>query len=145
MNRNLFGKFFFVIFIVAWSLWSTYPPQARNLIDVFQERAFTRGDSNAVATVTAIVAEARKLDEASPSRTFANLRQATSTNDLTRFFPAYKVTGEADTTRAILQRLQQEAPGKIKLGLDLQGGTSFVVRMKPREQTDTNSVSRVQE
>src|SRR5947208_13532644 len=141
MNRNLFWKFFFVSFVVAWSLWSIYPPEARNLIDVFQERAVTHGDTNTIATLKAIVEEARKRDKANPNRTFANLREAIGTNDIQRLFPVMKVTEEKDPDRAILQKLQQESAGKIKLGLDLQGGTSFLVRIKPREETSTNTVA----
>src|SRR5262245_23623425 len=137
MNRNLFWRFFFVVFILAWAAWSIYPPQARNLIDVFQEMAVTRGDTNAVATLRAIVAEARKLDQENPTRTFSNLRQAIGTNDITHFFPGIKVAGEKDPVRTVLQKLQQESAGKIKLGLDLQGGTSFLVRVKPRSETTT--------
>jgi SecD/SecF fusion protein len=140
MNRNLFWKFFFVVFVVAWSVWSVYPPQATNLIDVFQEKAVTRGDTNAIATLRGIVDEARKLDKANPTRTFANLRQAIGSNDVTSMFPAVKATSESDPNRAILQKLQQQSSGKIKLGLDLQGGTSFLVKMKPRDEGSTNVV-----
>ena len=38
----------------------------------------------------------------------------------------------------ILNQLQRDASGKIKLGLDLQGGTSFLVEM------DTNSLADVE-
>src|SRR5262245_8834669 len=141
MNRNLFWRFFFVVLIVAWAAWYTYPPQARNLIDVFEEKAVTRGETNALTTLRAIVAEARKLDRENPTRTFANLRQAIGTNEITHFFPAIKVPGEKDPARAVLQKLQQKSAGQIKLGLDLQGGTSFLVRVKPRNETTTNDVA----
>src|SRR5439155_10037571 len=36
-----------------------------------------------------------------------------------------------------LNRLQREAAGKIKLGIDLQGGTSFLVRMSTNELAQT--------
>jgi SecD/SecF fusion protein len=40
-----------------------------------------------------------------------------------------------------LNRLQREVAGKIKLGLDLQGGTSFLVEMDMSKLTDTNEAS----
>ena len=40
-----------------------------------------------------------------------------------------------DPTTFILNRLQRDAAGKIKLGLDLQGGTAFLVEM------DTNALA----
>jgi len=144
MNRNLFWKFFFVVFIVAWAAWSIYPPQPRNLIEVFEETAVTRLNTNDVGTVRAITTEARRLEQENPNRTFANLRQAIGTNEITHLFPAMKVVGEKDPARAVLQRLQQQSAGKIKLGLDLQGGTSFLVRVKPRTESTTNDVAAVE-
>ena len=37
--------------------------------------------------------------------------------------------------RVFLNRLQREAAGKIRLGLDLQGGTSFLVSMETNNLT----------
>ncbi|MBI3878075.1 MAG: protein translocase subunit SecD, partial [Verrucomicrobia bacterium] len=92
-----------------------------------------------------IVERARKLQAAKPENTFGNLIEAASTNDLTRYFP-YKVKGEKNPNLAILYRLQREASGHVKLGLDLQGGVSFLVRMDiTRLQVDqgkTNVVER---
>ena len=38
--------------------------------------------------------------------------------------------------RAFLAKIQKEARGKVKLGLDLRGGTQFVVQVKPKEDPD---------
>lgn len=55
--------------------------------------------------------------------------QAIGTNDVLRYFPFVKLGEETDPTRAVLNRLQRDAAGQIKLGLDLRGGTSFLVSM----------------
>lgn len=120
MNRNHFWKLVLILLVLTWSVAEFYPPKNRNLIDVFQEQAIHR-DTN----FTAIVARAREMDKARPNQPFNNLREAVGTNDITHYFP-YKIA-DTDPTRAILNRVQQKAAGKIKLGLDLQGGTSFVV------------------
>lgn len=138
-------RFLFVVFVVAWACWSVYPPQAPNLIDVFEERAVTRGDTNAAALRLAIVQEARRRDAANPTRTFLNLREAMGTNDVLAMFPGIKVEEQAEPNRALLHKLQQQSAGKIKLGLDLQGGTSFMMRMKPQEVAGTNEVRNVEE
>jgi SecD/SecF fusion protein len=144
MNRNLFWRFSFVVFVVAWALWSFYPPSSRNLVDVFQEQAVLRGDTNALATIRSIVDEARRRDQTNATRSYQNLREAIGTNDIVRFFPRFKVSEDLDPTRSILQKLQREAAGKIKLGLDLQGGTSFLVQLKPvTKDPDTNQVAQV--
>jgi SecD/SecF fusion protein len=136
MNRNLFWKFLFVVFVVFWSAWEIYPPRSRNLIDEFDRRAVVNRDTN----VTAIVQEARRLQGDNPDRAFISLREAIGTNDITKYFAGIPVAGESDPTRAILHRLQQDAAGKIKLGLDLQGGTSFLVALKTPDGT-TNDVT----
>lgn len=146
MNRsNLTWRFLFVVFVVAWALWSIYPPQSPNLIDVFEERAVTRGDTNLVALRQAIVEDARRRDAASPTRTFLNLREAIGTNDVLALFPGIKVADHAEPNRALLHKLQEQSAGKIKLGLDLQGGTSFLMQLKPPDESGTNEVRRAEE
>ncbi len=132
MNRNNFWKFLFVVFVVLWALWSLNPPQGRNLIAEFQSRASNR-DTN----FTALVEQARKLEQDKPGRTFGNLFDAIGTTNIACYFPAIKAPADATATRVILNRLQRDAAGKIKLGLDLQGGTSFLVGL------DTNKISGV--
>ena len=121
MQRNNFWRTVLVLFVTLWSIYELYPPTDRNLIDVLEARA-TKKD----AAFNAIVTKARELDKAAPERNFANLRDAIGTNSLTNFI-AFSTAGEKDPNRAILNRLQREASGKIKLGLDLRGGTSFLV------------------
>ncbi len=139
MNRNLLWKFFFVVFVTFWALWELYPPTARNLIDEFEYRATAR-DTN----LTAIVQQARTLERTNPDLAFQQLRQSIGTNDITRYFPSISIKTEKDPTLAILHRLQRDAAGKIKLGLDLQGGTSFVVSMDT-SRIDTNRLDQFEE
>ena len=129
MNRNNTWKWLLVAFVLAWSLHELYPPTGRDLVEVFEEKSASR-DTN----FAAIVQQARKLQGTAPQPSFANLRDAVGTNDLTRYFD-YKLAGESEPSRAILNRLQREAAGRLKLGLDLQGGSSFLVAL------DTNKLS----
>jgi SecD/SecF fusion protein len=119
-------RFLLTLFVVAWALYELYPPTPRNLIDVFEKRVeFT--DTN----FTAIVQRARELEQQRSNQTFFNLLAAVGTNDLTRYFPSLADEEDTDPNRAILNRLQQKAAGRIKLGLDLQGGTAFLVQLDP--------------
>ncbi|HEV8542414.1 MAG TPA: protein translocase subunit SecD, partial [Verrucomicrobiae bacterium] len=130
---------FFVFLLLGWALYSIYPPSSRNLVDEFTENAANR-DTN----LTTIVTRARELDKTRPQRDFGNLRQAIGTNDITKYFPQYKLTqNEPQPTRAILNRLQRDASGKVHLGLDLQGGTAFVMKLQnpQRESSETNAPS----
>src|SRR5256885_14588318 len=130
MNRNNLWRFVLVISVLVWSLYEIYPPRGRDLLQVFTEKAVNR-DTN----FTAMVSKARELQKAAPKKSYENLRDAIGTNDLTRYFPFYEAKAESHPNTYILNQLQREAAGRIRLGLDLQGGTSFLVRM------DTNKLS----
>jgi SecD/SecF fusion protein len=134
MNRNKFWKFVFVVLIVTWALYEIYPPRSRDLVEHFATRA-ARPD----ATLTEILERARAMQAERPDRDYGNLQDAIGTNDITYYFPFFDTTGELNPNQAILNRLQREAAGKIKLGLDLRGGTSFLMQM------DTNRLEDVQD
>src|SRR3989454_1951774 len=129
MNRNNVWRFVFVVSVIVWSLFELYPPRGRDLVQVFREKAVNRGDTN----FTAIVQKAVMLEKAAPDKPYENLKEAIGTNDITKFFPFYEAKTEAQPTSYILNRLQREAAGRIRLGLDLQGGTSFLVEMKTNQ------------
>lgn len=136
MNRNNFGRFIIVLLILVWSLYNLYPPSARDLVKYFSERAVGRD-----ATFAQIVEQARALQKTKPGQEYEVLRAAIGTNDITRYFPFYRATDEIEPTKFVLNRLQREAAGRIRLGLDLQGGTSFLVKMDTSALTNTSDAS----
>ena len=118
-----FQRLAIILLATTWALFELYPPKGRDLIEVFQEKAIKRD-----ATFEKMVADARKLRGDRAELGFDSLRQASTNVALTNYFPTPR--GEyRDLNRAILNKLQREAAGKIKLGLDLQGGTQFLVEM----------------
>jgi SecD/SecF fusion protein len=124
MNRSLLWRFLLIVFVVGWATYSMYPWKSRPLAEVFQENAQKRD-----ATLTAILTRFNELQKANPQNEYGNLIQAIGTNDITKYFD-YNVSGKKDPTRAILNEIQKDAASKIKLGLDLQGGSSFLVRLE---------------
>jgi len=124
MNRSHLWKFLLVVFIVSWAATSMWPPKSRPLFEVFQENILKRDQvySNVVARYT-------ELQKANPQAEFRNLRDAIGTNDISGHFEI-DTKGEKDPNNAILIELQKKAAGKIKLGLDLQGGSSFLVQLE---------------
>lgn len=127
MNRSHLWKFLFVAFVVFWSVTEIWPPKAANLVTKFDELAINV-DTN---TYKGILDRARALEAQFPNRSYSNLVAAIGTNDIRRYFPTnfVKLTGERNPTKAILNGVQREAAGKFKLGLDLQGGTAFLLEM----------------
>jgi SecD/SecF fusion protein len=130
MKKNDFWKFILVAFIVCWSFYEMYPPTSRDLVKEFEARAGNRD-----ATFAGIVAQVEPLQKARPDREFANLQEAIGTNNIQPYFPFVDAKNELYPNTFILNQLQRDASGKIKLGLDLQGGTSFLVEM------DTNKLA----
>src|SRR5688572_19918262 len=138
MNQNNFWKWALIFFVLGWALYEIYPPQSKALLDQFNESAASR-DTN----FTAIITKARQLETERPTRAFQNLVDAIGTNDLRKYFPGFRIAeNDPRPNRTILNRLQREAAGNVKLGLDLQGGTAFMVRLQNPEPvvdpTDTN-------
>lgn len=126
-----------VVLLVAMALYYLVPPGGRNLIDVFSEAAVVEADQ--VEQLESIVTKAKELEQSNNREdlanvTFNNLSSAIGETDITGWFsPKIKVPGtEPNATRYILSRLQKDAAGKLKLGLDLQGGMSFLVEVGKR-------------
>ncbi len=128
-NNNLW-KFLFVVFLIGWSFFQMYPPRPRDLVKEFQSQAM-KSD----ATFSNILARVDALQKTGTNSEFATLRAAIGTNDIQPYFNFAGAADALDPTTFILNRLQRDAAGKIKLGLDLQGGTAFLVSM------DTNALA----
>lgn len=126
-----------IALLVAWSIYEIYPPTSQNLITVFQDSA---DPAKIDAAFSNIVVRAEALQKANPDphEQFADLLHATGTNDLRPYFPDFDVNAEQNPTYSILNQVQRKAAGKIKLGLDLQGGTQFLVSL------DTNHLTAVE-
>lgn len=138
MNKNDRWKFILVLAIVLWALYQIYPPTSQDLIQQFASRAEVTD-----ATFTNIVQKAQAFQQANTNITgFAALTKAIDTNDIQSYFPFINARGATHPTTFILNQLQRDASGKIKLGLDLQGGTSFLVEMQTNIITETNEVNR---
>jgi len=143
MSRNNPWVILFVVLIICWSFYEMYPPTSRSLVQEFEMRAMNQ-DTN----FTAIVDRVKPLQQAHPEREFANLLEAIGTNNIAPYFPFYDAKNQVHPDTFILNQLQRDAAGKIKLGLDLQGGTSFLVEMDTNRlvyvETTTNNLGVVE-
>ncbi len=136
MRRNNFGRFILVICIVLWALYEVYPPTSRDLLQEFARRAEYKD-----AAFTNILERVALLQKAGTNTEFACLQAASATNDLSHYFTFISAKDQLYPNTFILNQLQRDASGRIKLGLDLQGGTSFLVEMDTNVlYADTNSV-----
>jgi SecD/SecF fusion protein len=132
-NNNL-GRFLLVIAIVLWALFETYPLTSRDLVEQFTDRATAKD-----AAFQGIVTRVNALEAQKPGLEFEHLLQAIGTNDITPYFTFVVAKDQPHPTTFILNQLQRDAAGSIKLGIDLQGGTSFTVEM------ETNALAKPQD
>ncbi|HEY1662695.1 MAG TPA: protein translocase subunit SecD [Verrucomicrobiae bacterium] len=138
-NRTFW--FIALLVLLAWAAVEVYPPTARDLVQEFSRRAV-----NQDATFTNILQETSALQNTATNSEFANLAAAIGTNDIENYFPSIsEATNQSAPTIYILNQIQRDATGKIKLGLDLQGGTAFLVGMKTNTSAFTNSANSDQE
>ncbi len=142
MKRNNVGRVIIVALVLVWALIEAYPPTSRNLIEVFRTRAIVRptepGFSNILARVDALQLEKDRADEP-----YNTLVDAIGTNDIVPYFPFPEATNELHPNRYVLNQLQRSAAGRIHLGIDLQGGTSFLLRMQTNSlQTGAGGLSQ---
>src|SRR5438067_3540378 len=113
MIRNNLSRFVLVVLVLVWSVYEIYPPTARDLLQVFRKRAVNNRD----ATFPVILQKAQQLQRAMPDKPYDNLREAIGTNDITRYFPFYEAKDKSHPTEFVLNALQREAAGRIRLGL----------------------------
>jgi SecD/SecF fusion protein len=142
MRQNNFWRAVIVALVVLWSLYEIYPPTSRDLMQEFESRA-----GNQDAAFTNILQRLQPLLQAGTNSEFANLQAAIGTNDIRPYFRFINASNEVHPAVFILNRLQRDAAGKIRLGLDLQGGTSFLLEMDTNylayPVTTTNSSGNV--
>ena len=133
MNKNNnMGRFILVAVIILWALFEVMPPTATDLVKSFATRAEKQD-----AAFKNILDQTAQLVLAGTNE-FTALQLATGTNDLQKYFPFIGAQNQVHPNLFILNRLQRDAAGKIKLGLDLQGGTSFLVEMDTTKLANTN-------
>jgi SecD/SecF fusion protein len=142
-NNNL-GRFILVLVIIAWAFIEIYPPTSGDLIQAFATRSQNRD-----ATFTNILERAASLQKAGTNNEFLALQFATGTNELKKYFPFIGgVDQQLQPNTYILNRLQRDIAGQIKLGIDLQGGTEFLVEVDTSKlgeiETRTNSAGQIE-
>jgi len=141
MKRNNLTRLIIVILLVVWSLYEIYPPTGRDLVEWFGARAHNKD-----ADFSKILTQAQTMEKTNAARAYGNLQDAIGTNDIIHYFPSFDAQEDPHPTEYILNRLQREAAGKVHLGLDLQGGISFTMRMNTNAlmeaQSNTNKVFR---
>ncbi|MCX6909583.1 MAG: protein translocase subunit SecD [Verrucomicrobia bacterium] len=127
MQQSIIKRIILILAIVAASLYALWPPTDQNLIATFEKTATQKDE--AFAKLMEVV---RKAQAAQPERAYANLRSQVEEQkiDLTKYFPHFAKKDSKTPNLDILARVQKLNAGKLRLGLDLKGGTSFLVELE---------------
>ncbi len=132
MKRNNLARFLFLLLILIWAGTEMTPlwDQPGKLIEEFS-KAKDRDEA-----FDKVVADAKASHKENDSNEFGTLYDAVEASGLalTNYFPKMNFRGQAPDNRLVLQKLQKRVAGQIQLGLDLKGGSSFLVAM------DTNKL-----
>lgn len=122
--RSLYWRCIIVALVTVWAGYEFYPPTKQDILTVFEAKVKGRD-----AAFDEMVLAARVLQQSGKDLTLERWQKVIGTNQLSKYFGRPFGNNITDTNRAILNTLQTEAAGKIKLGLDLRGGTQFMVEL----------------
>jgi SecD/SecF fusion protein len=132
VKRNNLARFLFLLLILGWAGTEMTPlwDKPGKLIEEFK-KAKDRDEA-----FDKVVADVEASHEEDDSNEFGDLYDAVEAAGLalTDYFPKIKFGEQAPDNRLVLQALQKRVAGQIQLGLDLKGGSSFLVAM------DTNKL-----
>ena len=158
------GRFVLVAILAGWTFFEWYPPGGENLIDAFEKSPHKQEVKEEKALIVDSLRNfASKINEGDelpltgknswmeaigeadlrellPEKTNGLLKQLDLNEEIwTQEWRDLDATIKDNINRAILARIQKESEGKVKLGLDLKGGTQFVVQVEPKkdEQGET--------
>jgi len=127
VKRNNLARFLFLLLILGWAVTEMTPlwDKPGKLIEEFK-KAKDRDEA-----FDKVVADVEASHEEDDSNEFGDLYKAVEASGLalTNYFPKIKFGEQAPDNRLVLQALQKRVAGQIQLGLDLKGGSSFLVAM----------------
>jgi SecD/SecF fusion protein len=126
MNKSYLWKFVVIAVVAIGSFLLMWPPYGRDVVEVFDSSAM--GKDKAFNDALALAKEKIAEDAHNP---LSKLREAVSEKnlDLRNYFPGYFKPDSQKPNDEILNQIDRKSAGKIQLGLDLKGGTSFLLRM----------------
>ena len=138
MKRNNLARFLLLLLILGWAWTEMYPlwNQPGKLIEQFGKATNKDADFDKVLQA----ANANFDADDKNSNEFGTLYEAVEASGLvlTNYnFPKMTFRGQVPDNRLVLQKLQKQVAGQIQLGLDLRGGSSFLVAIDTNKLENT--------
>ncbi len=142
MKRNKLNRILFLLLVLGWAGYEMTPlkDEPGRLLERFKSESASSTDRAAVISIHETAEATFNAQEEQEKNEYGALMSAVTESGvaLTNHFN-YKFSGKKTTKELndlIMQKLQRDSSGQIQFGLDLQGGSSFLVQMK------TNSISQ---
>lgn len=146
MNRSVFYKLLISFFVVGWALWNVFPIETTPFDTFLTEKvsAKEKDFDSLLKKAEAQVAEGKA------GSVFIALTEIGKKDkiDFAQFFPQYDLSDVKNLEKRneiLLRHLLQASQGKIKLGLDLQGGVAFTLKVDENALSDKDSFYRRQQ
>jgi len=138
VKRNNLARFLLLLLILGWAWTEMYPlwDKPGKLIEQFDKA--TNKDADFDKVFQAAYANFDPDDK--NSNEFGTLYEAVEASGLvlTNYnFPKMTFRGQVPDNRLVLQKLQKQVAGQIQLGLDLKGGSSFLVAIDTNKLENT--------
>ncbi len=132
MKKSLISRLVIILFILlAWT-YSLFPLTSRPFYDVLNKEAKKRVDT----TFETVVKRAQELDNSNagslvtPPKALLAAANELSVN-LRDYIPIYNQPDASNL--AVVNYVRRRAAGKLRLGLDLRGGTEFIIDFDAKE------------
>ena len=126
MGKSIIWRLIIIGLILFGWAYSLFPPKDRPFYDVLLEEAGKEADEE----INKIIEEAKKIDNSNPESLLtpskAVVRIANELKvDLREYIPIYNQPEASN--QVVADYVRRRAAGKLRLGLDLRGGTEFII------------------
>ena len=126
-----FWRVIIVVLVTWWAVTEWSPPRDRQLLEVFDEQAQGKDEE-----FGRILGDAKAQQKSGGALTWEDWQAILGETQLVDYFKKPRRMEGVDTNRAIVRDLERKAAGEVQLGLDLRGGSQFVVELKLDESAD---------
>ena len=141
MKRSNFKRFLLLAVILWWAIWEMTPLQDKQGRLLEQFISESNDPNSQVISDIYSAAKSNLVAQTDSKNEYGALLSAVEASGVSlKDYFDFRYSGQKsdkELNDAILQKLQKKSSGQIQYGLDLQGGSSFLVAMK---MNSTNEV-----
>ena len=143
MKKSLVWRFIIIfVILLAWTI-SLFPLTDRPFYEVFRKEAKDSIDSK----LEEVIKQAESKDHSNQGSFVTPARAVVAAADelkvnLRDYIPIFDQPNASNST--VVNYVRRRAAGKLQLGLDLRGGTEFIVAFDEKEVPDDRKIEEVQ-